>query len=123
MAKLDYLAYSAQTVLPVSLAAALVAGVVAGAWPALLLLFATYLGPGTLLAIDSLRWEGLHGARTMPERMLRGVRLIVFSGLWIPVFTACWPIVAFGGGPVRYAKTAHSGAPEGFRPEAGGPKT
>jgi cellulose synthase/poly-beta-1,6-N-acetylglucosamine synthase-like glycosyltransferase len=121
-AKLDYVAYSAQTILPVSLAAALVAGVVAGAWPSLLLLFATYLGPGTLLAIDSLRWEGLHGPRALPERIGRGVRLIVFSGLWILVFTACWPIVAFGGGPVQYAKTEHSGAPEGFRPEAGGPK-
>lgn len=120
-ARLDYLAYSAQTVLPVSLAAALIAAGVAGAWPSLVLLFATYLGPGSVLAVDSLRWEGLEGRRTLPERVLRSWRLLVFSGLWIPVFCVCWPLVALGSGPIRYAKTRHSGAPDGFRPEAGGP--
>ncbi len=115
-AKADYLAYSAQTVLPVSLLAALVGGAVAGTWPSLLLLFATYLGPGAVLAGDSLRWEGLSGAHSLPERLARSMRLLVFSGLWIPVFTASWPLVAFGRGPVRYSKTEHSGAPAGFRP-------
>lgn len=119
-AKLDYLAYSAQTVLPVSLGAALVAGLVAGAWPSLALLFAAYLGPGAVLAADALRWEGLSGVRTLPQRLARALRLLVFSGLWIPVFALCWPLVAFGGGPMRYAKTEHVGAPDGFRPDAGG---
>ena len=119
-ARLDYLAYSAQTVLPVSLAAALVAGIAAGSWPSLLVLFAAYLGPGTVLATDALRWEGLTGLRTLPLRALRGLRLLVFSGLWIPVFVVSWPAVAFGRGSVRYAKTAHSGAPDGFSPRPGG---
>ena len=119
-ANLDYLAYSAQTVLPVSLGAALVAGVVAGAWPSLVLLFAAYLGPGAVLAADSFRWEGPAGAGTLPGRVLRALRLLVFSGLWIPVFALSWPLVALGGGPVRYAKTEHTGAPKGFRPGAGG---
>ncbi len=120
-AKVDYLAYSAQTVLPVSLLAALVAGVLAGAWPSLVLLFATYLGPGAALAGDALRWERPGGPRSIPERVARSVRLLVFSALWIPVFTVSWPLIAFGRGPLRYAKTEHTGAPEGFRPDAGGP--
>ncbi len=119
-AKLDYLAYSAQTILPVSLAAALVAGIAGGAWPSLLVLFAAYLGPGTVLAADALRWEGLAGPRALPRRVLRGLRLLVFSGLWIPVFVVSWPAVAFGRGSVRYAKTVHTGAPRGFSPRPGG---
>ncbi len=115
-AKGDYLAYSAQTVVPVSLLAALVGGVVAGAWPSLVLLLVTYLVPGAVLAGDALRWEGLAGARSLPQRFGRSLRLLVFSGLWIPVFTLSWPLVAFSRGPVRYAKTEHSGAPAGFRP-------
>ena len=120
-AKLDYLAYSGQTVLPVSLGAALVAGAVAGAWPSLGLLFAAYLGPGAVLAADSFRWDGPAGAGSLPGRVLRAARLLVFSGLWIPVFAVSWPLVALGSGPVRYAKTEHTGAPEGFRPGTGGP--
>jgi 1,2-diacylglycerol 3-beta-glucosyltransferase len=119
-AKLDYLAYSAQTVLPVSLGAAFVAGVLTGAWPALLLLFGTYLAPGATLAADALRWEGLRGLGAVPERVLRAARLLAFSALWIPVFAAAWPLVAFGGGALRYEKTAHMGAPAGFRPGTGG---
>jgi cellulose synthase/poly-beta-1,6-N-acetylglucosamine synthase-like glycosyltransferase len=115
-AKADFLAYAAQTVLPVSILAAFIAGAVVGAWPGVALLLATYLGPGALLAADSLRWEGLEGPATLPVRLLRGLRLVVFSGLWIPVFAVCWPRVAFGGGPLRYEKTEHTGAPEGFRP-------
>ena len=119
-AKLDYLAYSGQTVLPVSLGAALVAGAVVGAWPSLGLLFAAYLGPGAVLAADSFRWDGPSGPGSLPGRLLRALRLLVFSGLWIPVFAASWPLVALGGGPVRYAKTEHTGAPDGFRPGTGG---
>ena len=96
------------------------AGTVAGAWPSLGLLFAAYLGPGAVLAADSFRWDGRGGAGALPGRVMRALRLLVFSGLWIPVFAASWPLVALGGGPVRYAKTEHTGAPEGFRPGTGG---
>ncbi|MGC8633553.1 MAG: glycosyltransferase [Candidatus Limnocylindrales bacterium] len=119
-AKLDYLAYSAQTVLPVSLGAAFLAGALTGAWPALGLLFGTYLIPGAALAADALRWEGLHGLGSVPWRVLRAARLLAFSALWIPVFAAAWPLVAFGSGALRYEKTAHTGAPAGFRPGTGG---
>ena len=42
--------------------------------------------------------------------------MTVFSAHWLLVFPVGWARVAFSRGPVRFAKTAHTGAPPGWRP-------
>lgn len=123
LAKLDYLAYSAQTVLPISLAGATAGALAGGRWRPAAILTACYLMAGTLLAFDALRWTPDPEGRplTLRERLVRAIGVTVFSGHWLAALPVGWLRVALGGGPLRYAKMAHTGAPEGWRPaEANG---
>ncbi|MGH2467453.1 MAG: glycosyltransferase, partial [Candidatus Limnocylindrales bacterium] len=120
LAKLDYLAYSAQTVLPISLAGATAGALAGGRWRPAAILTACYLSAGTLLAFDALRWTSDTDGRplTLRRRLVRAIGVTVFSGHWLAALPVGWLRVAFGGGPLRYAKMAHTGAPEGWRPAA-----
>lgn len=123
LAKLDFLAYSAQTVLPISLAGATAGALAGGRWRPAAILTACYLMAGTLLAFDALRWTPDPEGRplTVRERLVRAIGVTVFSGHWLAALPVGWLRVALGGGPLRYAKMAHTGAPEGWRPaEANG---
>ncbi|HEX5466651.1 MAG TPA: glycosyltransferase family 2 protein [Candidatus Limnocylindrales bacterium] len=117
-AKLDYLAYSAQTALPVSLAGAAIGGLAGGRRRPALVLTACYLAAGTLLAFDALRWTtDLDGAPlTARARAARAIAVTCFSGHWLAALPVGWLRVARGRGPMRYAKMAHAGAPVDWAP-------
>ncbi|TAM77625.1 MAG: glycosyltransferase family 2 protein, partial [Chloroflexota bacterium] len=85
LAKLDYLAYSAQTVLPISLAGATAGALAGGRWRPAAILTACYLMAGTLLAFDALRWTPDPEGRplTLRERLVRAIGVTVFSGHWL----------------------------------------
>jgi len=118
-AKLDYVGYSLQTILPVVLVGLLAGTVVSGAWPSLAVLLGAYVLSGVILGLDSFRWSGGTSGHTPLRLAWRALRVILFSASWLPVFTVAWTRLALGGGAVRYAKMAHHGAPEGWRPRAG----
>ncbi|MGO9207545.1 MAG: glycosyltransferase [Candidatus Limnocylindrales bacterium] len=118
--RLDYLAYSAQTALPVRLPPRS-SRPSSGAWSSLVLLFATHLVPGSVLAIDSPALRGPGGSAHAPRAdpaQLAAARL--FRTL-DPCVLRLLAARRVRRGPIRYAKTHHSGALDGFRPEAGGP--
>jgi 1,2-diacylglycerol 3-beta-glucosyltransferase len=128
-AKLDYLAYSAQTLLPLSMMGTLIAAIALRDRGPALRVAALYLATGTVLATDSLRWTSDRSGRTAlagrplswPERLARGLRVTLFSAHWLPAFVVGWTRVALGRGPVRYSKMEHRGAPAGWRPERAAP--
>jgi 1,2-diacylglycerol 3-beta-glucosyltransferase len=121
-AKLDYLLYSAQTLVPLSLLGAYVGGALFGDWRPAVGFSAAYLATGTVLATDSLRWTtDAHGRPLgMAERIWRGLRATLFSAHWVAVFPVGWARVAVSSGPVRYVKMEHSGAPADWSPEGRG---
>jgi 1,2-diacylglycerol 3-beta-glucosyltransferase len=117
-AKLDYLAYSSQTLLPLSMMGTLMAALLLRRPGPALRLAALYLATGTALAADSLRWSPDSTGRPLswPERLARGLWVTLFSAHWLPAFVVGWSRVALGRGPVRYSKMEHRGAPPGWRP-------
>lgn len=117
-AKADYLAYSAQTLLPVTLAGAAFGGLVGGRWRPAAILTGCYLAAGTILAFDALRWtDGPTGASLPPRtRFLRAVGVTLFSAHWLAALPFGWLQVVRGGATLRYAKMAHVGATPGFVP-------
>lgn len=117
-AKLDYLAYSSQTLMPLSLFGALLGGVLFRHWRPVVGLGAIYLAAGTVLAADALRWERDEHDRRPPlrERLVRGLRVTLFASHWLLAFTVGWGRIAVGQGPMRYVKMDHRGAPPGWRP-------
>ncbi|MDQ3870827.1 MAG: glycosyltransferase family 2 protein, partial [Chloroflexota bacterium] len=119
-AKLDYLAYSAQTLLPLSIVGAVVGALLFRDWRPAARLSALYLATGTILAADALRWTPDASGRPLswPARLGRALRVTVFSAHWLAVFPVGWARVAVGRGPVRYTKMEHVGAPASWRPGA-----
>ena len=117
-AKLDYLAYSAQTLLPLAMLGTALAAVRGRDWRPAMRLGALYLALGTVLATDSLRWTSDSTGRPLswPVRIGRGLRVTLFSAHWLPAFLVGWARVALGRGPVRYSKMEHRGTPVGWRP-------
>lgn len=115
-AKLDYVAYSLQTLLPVALAGAAIAAIASGRWLPTGLLAGAYALSGGLIAADAMRWESPPPA--VARRVLRGIGVVVFSSLWLPVFAVAWAQLALGSGTLHYAKTDHAGAPPGWVPGA-----
>jgi 1,2-diacylglycerol 3-beta-glucosyltransferase len=117
-AKLDYLGYSAQTVIPLAMLGTVVGALAFGDWRPALGFGGIYLAAGTLLAADSLRWTTDEGGHPLGLilRVLRGLRAALFSSHWLAVFPIGWGRVAFGRGAVRYVKMVHTGAPTGWRP-------
>jgi 1,2-diacylglycerol 3-beta-glucosyltransferase len=117
-ARLDYLAYGSQTLLPISLVGAAAGGAIFGDWRPALGMSAIYLGAGTILAADALRWSGgVDGQRPgWPERVARAVRVTLFAATWLVVLPVGWWRVASSGDRIRFAKTAHTGTPSGWRP-------
>lgn len=117
-AKLDYLAYSAQTLLPLSILGAFLGALVFRDWRPAARLSALYLGTGTVVAADALRWTPGPTGRPLNWRVRigRALRVTLFSAHWLAVFPVGWARVALGRGPVRYTKMEHVGAPAGWRP-------
>lgn len=117
-AKLDYLGYSAQTVIPLAMLGTVVGALAFGDWRPALGFGGIYLAAGTLLAADSLRWTTDQGGRPLGLvlRTVRGLRAALFSIHWLAVFPVGWGRIAFGRGSVRYVKMVHRGAPMGWRP-------
>jgi 1,2-diacylglycerol 3-beta-glucosyltransferase len=117
-AKLDYLGYSAQTVIPLAMLGTVVGALAFGDWRPSLGFGGIYLAAGTLLAADSLRWttDARERSPGLVLRLLRGLRAALFSIHWLAVFPVGWGRIAFGRGGVRYVKMVHTGAPRGWRP-------
>ncbi len=103
-AKLDYLAYSSQTLLPLTMIGTLIGGFLFRRLSVAAGLLSVYLGAGTVLSVDSLRWSGL----PMASRLPRAVRVTLFSVHWLAVFPVGWLRVALGRS-VRYQKMEHRG--------------
>ncbi len=103
-AKLDYLAYSSQTLLPLTMLGTLIGGFLFRRLSVAAGLLGVYLGAGTVLSVDSLRWSGLPVASRWP----RAVRVTLFSVHWLAVFPVGWVRVALGRS-VRYEKMEHRG--------------
>jgi 1,2-diacylglycerol 3-beta-glucosyltransferase len=117
-AKLDYLGYSLQTVIPLAMLGTVLGALAFGDWRPALGFGGIYLAAGTLLAADSLRWTTDAGGRIpgLVVRLPRGLRAALFSIHWLAVFPVGWGRIAFGRGGVRYVKMVHTGAPMGWRP-------
>jgi 1,2-diacylglycerol 3-beta-glucosyltransferase len=124
-AKADYLAYSAQTLLPVTLAGATLGGLVGGRWRPAAILASCYLAAGTILAFDSLRWSDGPDGAPLPfrSRVMRAIGVTLFSAHWLAALPVGWLRVARGGAALRYAKMAHVGANPGFAPARTGRET
>jgi cellulose synthase/poly-beta-1,6-N-acetylglucosamine synthase-like glycosyltransferase len=116
-AKLDYVAYSLQTVTSVALAGAVIAAIPSGRWLPAGLVAGAYVLSGGLLAADAMRWES--PPPRAARRILRGAGAVTFSSLWLPMFGVAWARLALGSGTLRYAKTDHLGAPAGWVPAPG----
>jgi 1,2-diacylglycerol 3-beta-glucosyltransferase len=119
-ARFDYLAYSAQTLLPITLVGAAAGALLFGDWRPALGMSGIYLGAGMILAADSLRWEAAERDRPLGwgDRLGRALRVTLFGAHWLVVLPVGWWRVATGRGAIRYVKMAHAGAPEGWRPHA-----
>jgi 1,2-diacylglycerol 3-beta-glucosyltransferase len=117
-AKLDYLGYTAQTVIPLAMLGTVLGAVAFGDWRPSLGFGGIYLAAGTLLAADSLRWTTDERGRPLGLvlRLLRGLRAALFSIHWLAVFPLGWGRVAFGRGGIRFEKMVHAGAPVGWGP-------
>ena len=117
-AKLDYLAYSGQTLLPVTLAGAALGGLLFGDWRSAAALATIYFGAATLLAADALRWTSAPDGTPLrlAVRLGRALRLTVFATHWLVVLPAGWIGLALGEGSVRYEKMAHVGVPADWKP-------
>jgi 1,2-diacylglycerol 3-beta-glucosyltransferase len=117
-ARFDYLAYSAQTLLPLTLLGAAAGGALFGDWRPVVGMCAIYLGAGTLLASDAFRWD--HGeegpAPSLAARLLRAVRVTLFAAHWLVVLPVGWWRVVTARGGLRYVKMPHAGAPTGWQP-------
>lgn len=116
-AKQDYLSYSAQTLMPLSILGALLGGLRYRNWRAAVGLAVMYLGAGTSLACDALRWETRDGTRLgAAERLLRGLRVTLFASHWLAAFVVGWGRICLGRGGIRYRKMDHVGASSRWRP-------
>jgi 1,2-diacylglycerol 3-beta-glucosyltransferase len=111
-ARLDFVAYVGQLVVPPVVIGAAAAAVVTGRRRSLISIAAGYLGISALLGWDSLRWE--RGADGLPlgsaQRLGRALRVSLFNGLWLAVVPRALVELALRRGPVRYVKMEHDGA-------------
>jgi 1,2-diacylglycerol 3-beta-glucosyltransferase len=116
-AKIDYLAYTSQTILPLAILGSIAGAVILRDVRPAARLCALYLATGTALAADSLRWTADSNGRPLswPVRLARAFRVTLFSAHWLPAFLVGWTRVALGR-DVSYSKMAHRGAPTGWRP-------
>jgi cellulose synthase/poly-beta-1,6-N-acetylglucosamine synthase-like glycosyltransferase len=118
-ARFDYLAYSSQTLLPVSLLGTVLGGIVFRDWRPAVGLSAIYLGAGSAVAYDALRWTSDAAGRPLSRRAraVRAMRVTAFASHWLVALAAGWARVAVGPAQMGYAKMAHVGAPSDWRPE------
>ncbi len=115
--KVDYAAYSAQSLAPLSAIGLALRARDPRARRLLVAAAALYVFPGLLLGVDALRETAGDGERgsppRLPERLGRAGLALVLSAVWLPAFPVAWLRVGLGRGPVRFAKTDHA---SGWRP-------
>ena len=109
-ARLDFATYSVQLLVP-PFGLGAVAAALLGRPRVLIVLGTTYLGVGTLLAFDALRWETDDAGRPLPldQRAYRAARTAAFGGLWLAAVPAAMWRIATHRGPIRYEKMTHAG--------------
>jgi len=119
-ARLDFLTYVGQLAVPPVVLGAAAGAVLTGRRRSLISLVAGYLGISGLLGWDALRWDRRPDghALTGAERVRRGFRVAIFSGLWLAVVPRALLNLAFRRGSIRYAKMEHDGVGDPGRSRA-----
>ena len=114
-ARVDFAAYSAQLAVPPILLGTLVGAVLRRRPGPAIGLGLTYLGVGSILAWDALRWETDAAGRSPKglARAGRALRVGAFNGIWLPVVPGALWRIGTRCGPVEYAKMEHVGGGAG----------
>ncbi|MFI5258161.1 MAG: glycosyltransferase [Candidatus Limnocylindrales bacterium] len=110
-ARLDFLTYVGQLAVPPVVLGAAAGAVLTGRGRSLISLVAGYLGISAALGWDALRWDQAPNESKLggPERARRGLRVALFSGLWLAVVPRALLDLALRRGPIRYVKMEHDG--------------
>lgn len=111
----DFIAYALQLAAPPLILGAL-AGAVAQGDPWLVGgLVGSYLVAAGILGFDSLRWEtSEHGEHLrIGERLLRSIRVSLFSVIWVATISGAMWRIATRRGPIRFDKTARASGTSG----------
>jgi len=110
-ARLDFVAYVGQLVVPAVVAGACASAIVTGRRRSLVSIVAGYLGVSALLGWDALRWtRAPDGSRLASgERLRRSLRVALFSGVWLFVVPCSLLDLVLRRGPIRYKKMEHEG--------------
>ena len=114
-ARLDFAAYCAQLAVPPILLGTLAGAILRRRPGPTIGLGLTYLGVGSILAWDALRWEtDTAGGPLEPcTRAGRALRVGAFNGIWLLVVPGALWRIGTRHGPVEYAKMEHVGGGTG----------
>ncbi len=110
-ARLDFAAYAGQLIVPPTILGAVGGALTGGSRGPAALIVGAYLGAGTALAWDGLRWESRRdGAALAPaERAGRAIRAGLFNGIWLAALPGGLWRLATRRGAVGYEKMDHVG--------------